>query len=63
MKIDRTSRMTPDEARAQAKEILARVRLGDDPAGDRAAARETPTVGAFAEQFLVSRRVRHTPKN
>lgn len=43
MKIDIASRMTPDEARAQAKEILARVRLGEDPAAARTASRQTPT--------------------
>jgi len=52
MKIELASRMTPDEARARAKDILARVRLGEDPAGVRAARRETPTLAAFAEQFI-----------
>jgi integrase len=52
MKIDLASRMTPDEARARAKDILARVRLGEDPAGARAASRETPTIAGFAERFI-----------
>jgi hypothetical protein len=52
MKIDIASRMTPDEARAQAKEILARVRLGEDPAAARTTSRQTPTIAAFAKQFL-----------
>jgi Arm DNA-binding domain/Phage integrase, N-terminal SAM-like domain len=52
MKIDLASRMTPDEARMHARKILARVRLGEDPAGERAARRDIPTLAAFAEQFL-----------
>jgi integrase len=52
MKIDTASRMTPDEARAQAKEILARVRLGEDPAAARTTSRQTPTITVFAKQFL-----------
>jgi integrase len=52
MKIDLASRVTPDEARTQAREILARVRLGEDPAGERAIRRDAPTLAAFAEQFL-----------
>ena len=52
MKIDLASRMTPDEARAQAKDILARVRLGEDPAGFRTHSRQIPTVSEFAKRFL-----------
>jgi integrase len=52
MKIDLASRMTPDEARAHARGILARVRLGEDPAGARTASRQAPTVAAFTNQFL-----------
>jgi hypothetical protein len=52
MKIDLATRMTPDEARAQAKEILARVRLGEDPAAARTTSRQTPTIAAFTNQFL-----------
>src|ERR1700733_9585476 len=52
MKIDLATRMTPDEARAQAKEILARVRLGEDPAAARTTSRQTPTIAAFTKQFL-----------
>ena len=54
MKIDLANRMTPDEARAQAKEIFARVRLGEDPAGVRRANREIPTVSAFTSSFSTS---------
>jgi integrase len=52
MKIELANRITPDEARTRAKEILARVRLGEDPAGARKAARQIPTVAEFVEQFL-----------
>jgi integrase len=52
MKIDLASRVTPEQARTQAREVLARVRLGEDPAGKRATSRETPTLATFAEQFL-----------
>ena len=52
MKIDLANRMPPDEARAHARDILARVRLGEDPAGVRATSRQTPTVSAFTERFL-----------
>jgi hypothetical protein len=52
MKIDLASRVTPEQARTQAREILARVRLGEDPAVARATRRDTPTLATFAEQFL-----------
>jgi integrase len=52
MKIDVAGRMTPDEARAKAKEILARVRLGEDPAAERTISRQTPTIGTFTNRFL-----------
>jgi integrase len=52
LKIEHASKITPDEARTRAKEILARVRLGEDPAGAKRAARQIPTVAEFVEQFL-----------
>jgi integrase len=52
MKIDLASRVTPEQARTHAREILARVRLGEDPAVARATRRDTPTLATFAEQFL-----------
>lgn len=44
--------MTPEEARKAATALLARVRLGEDPAASRQAARDALTVKALAEAFL-----------
>ena len=43
--------VTPEKARAQAMNILARVRNGEDPAADQQAARKALTVAAVAERF------------
>jgi integrase len=45
--------VTADEARSRAKHILASVRMGNDPAKARDDARAMPTVGEFAETFIV----------
>jgi integrase len=52
MKIDASTRITPEQARFRARDILSRVHLGEDPAGVRAASRQTPSVAAFSERFL-----------
>jgi integrase len=52
LKIDVSKRTTPEAARSRAKKILARVRLGEDPAAVRAARLATPTIAEFAKQFL-----------
>jgi integrase len=52
LKIEISNRITPETARSRAKEILARVRLGEDPAAVRAARLATPTIAEFAKQFL-----------
>ena len=44
--------LTPDEARAAAREILAAVALGDDPAAARSRARKIPIFREFAERYL-----------
>ncbi|MCC6133318.1 MAG: tyrosine-type recombinase/integrase [Acidobacteria bacterium] len=44
--------VTPETARARAKEILAQHELGGDPAGDRDKAREMPTFKQWAERYL-----------
>jgi integrase len=44
--------LTPDEARTAAREILAAVALGGDPAAVRSRARKTPTFREFAERYL-----------
>ncbi len=52
MTLGAAEKLTPDQARAQAKTILATVALGSDPAGVRSASRATPTVAEFVETFL-----------
>lgn len=44
--------LTPDQARAKAKLMLADIAHGQDPAVDRRRARETPTFKAFATDML-----------
>jgi integrase len=53
--------LTIDQARKQARDILAAVRLGHDPAGDRTRQRETPTVAAVGERFLADEAARLKP--
>jgi integrase len=43
---------TPDEARAEAKRLLALVAHGKDPAGAKAAAKAAPTIADLARRFL-----------
>lgn len=45
-------RLTPDEARSQAKTILGAVEKGADPIAERRAAREVRTFGDVARDFL-----------
>lgn len=45
-------RLTPDQARSQAKKILGFVESGADPIADRQAARAVRTFGEVAEEFL-----------
>jgi integrase len=44
--------LTPDEARKAARDVLASVQLGADPAGDRRKGREMPTVAELLNQYL-----------
>ena len=44
MTLGQTTKLTADEARNAARNVLATVRLGADPAGERRKRRETPTV-------------------
>ena len=50
--IGRFGRITPDQARRQAQELLGRVAAGDDPAGERARARGLPTLQEAFEDYL-----------
>jgi integrase len=44
--------LTPDEARAEAKRLLAMVTHGKDPAAAKAASKAAPTVAELAQRFL-----------
>jgi hypothetical protein len=44
--------MTPDEARREARLLLADTRRGKDPAGERREARQAPSVEALADRYL-----------
>jgi integrase len=44
--------LTPEEARSQASGILARVRLGDDPAAERSNARKAETLSDLLISFM-----------
>jgi integrase len=45
-------RLTPDEARSEAKQLLGIVEAGSDPIAERRAAREVQTFKAVADDFL-----------
>jgi integrase len=57
--------LDPGKARAIAKDLLAQVRLGRDPAAekDRAKARAAETFGALLPRFLERQRVRLKPRS
>lgn len=46
------STLTPDAARNAAKDVLARARLGSDPARDKGEARKAATFASVADRFL-----------
>ena len=50
--IGRFGRVTPDEARKKAQDLLGRVARGEDPAGERAEARGVPTLGEAFETYM-----------
>ena len=52
MVVARHGGMDIDEARRRARATLARVQAGEDPAGEAHRAKHTPTVKAFAEEYL-----------
>jgi integrase len=52
MKVARVGEMTPDEARGEARQILAAVRRGEDPAADRTAKRNGATVSDLLDTYL-----------
>ena len=52
--VGRVGRVTPDQARRLAQELLGRVAAGDDPAGERAEARSVPTLGEACKDYIES---------
>lgn len=50
--IGRTETLTPEKARDAARSILARVRLGEDPAGEVAMRRSAHTVAELIDEWL-----------
>jgi integrase len=52
MVLGSASTLTPEQARNAARDILARVALGEDPAASRSAAREMPSFREFAARYL-----------
>lgn len=52
MTLGSTTMVTAEQARRQAREILAAARLGFDPSGEREKNRKTPTFKEFAERYL-----------
>jgi hypothetical protein len=63
MVIGNFKNLTPDEARTQASGILAKVRLGQDPAADRSSARSAETVRDLLATFMNDHvRAKHKPE-
>ncbi|MBB6307150.1 site-specific integrase [Xanthobacter tagetidis] len=55
--------ITPDQARDMARDVLAEVRLGGDPAGARAEERAAPTVAEMTARWLAEEvRLKKKPK-
>ncbi len=52
--VGRAGRVTPDQARRWAQELLGRVAAGEDPAGERAEARGLPRLGEACEDYIRS---------
>ncbi len=52
MTIGATSKITAEQARRKARDILSAAHLGADPAGDRAKNRETPTFREFIGRYI-----------
>jgi len=52
IQIGKHGRLTPDEARSEAKKILGQVETGTDPIAAKKKGREIPTFGKVAEDFM-----------
>ena len=59
MSLGRHGVVTPEQARTQAIKILARVRDGEDPAGDRKGARAAPTIADLGRRVVEDHAVHH----
>lgn len=55
--------MMPEQARAQAKDVLAAVRRGDDPAATRAEARKALTLAEVAQKWMADHVEAKRPKS
>lgn len=53
--------LTVDQGRAAAAGLLARAELGEDPAAERAADKQAPTVAELVESYLVMIRAKRKP--
>ncbi|HKH33346.1 MAG TPA: Arm DNA-binding domain-containing protein, partial [Beijerinckiaceae bacterium] len=62
MTLGNCSTLTADEARRRARDVLAAVRLGEDPAGAKARQRETPTFAEIAQRFRADQAGRLKPR-
>lgn len=51
-KVGRANKLTPDEARDQAKAALAQVEIGNDPQAARVEARQTPTISTMCDLYM-----------
>jgi integrase len=61
-KIGEAGVLTPDEARTQARNLLARYRMGDDPLAERRKRQQVPTVAELCNQYVDSIRGKRKPK-
>lgn len=52
--VSRAGRVTPDQARPLAQEVLGRVAAGDDPAGEQAEARSVLTLDEDCKDYIES---------
>ena len=52
--LGRCEKITPDEARRMAGDMLARIAAGEDPAGERARARAMPTLAEAFEAYMAA---------
>lgn len=54
--------ITPEEARSSARDLLAKARLGDDPAERRAEDRTAPTIASLKERYFAETQPTRKPR-